>query len=61
VPTQDSQHQSLQTKGGEQLLQFAMSPTEVGVDVYLYEQLIEPELGSGFRLFAPLIMRMHEQ
>jgi hypothetical protein len=39
----------LQTLAGEQLLQFAMSPTEKGDDVYLYEELVEPKLKSGER------------
>jgi hypothetical protein len=47
APPQESKHQSIQTVGGEPLLQFAMTPTPVGEDVYLYEQLIEPELRSG--------------
>ena len=47
APPEDTQHQTIQTARGEALLQFAMSPTAVGDDVYLYEQLIEPELKSG--------------
>ena len=33
--------------GGEQFVQFVMSPTAEGDDVYLYEQLVEPVLQSG--------------
>jgi hypothetical protein len=40
-------HQSIQTAEGEPLLQFAMSPTAEGIDIYLYEQVIEPQLRSG--------------
>ena len=47
APPQESKHQSIQTLGGEPLLQFAMTPTREGDDVYLYEQLIEPQLRSG--------------
>ncbi|BDA51187.1 Deoxyribonuclease-2-beta [Coccomyxa sp. Obi] len=47
VPVKDSINQELATVGSEPLLQFAMSPTEIGDDVYLYEELIEPKLKSG--------------
>ena len=47
VPVKDSIKQELTTMGSQSFLQFAMSPTEVGDDVYLYEQLIEPALASG--------------
>ena len=47
VPVKDSISQGITTVGSESLLQFAMTPTEFGDDVYLYEQLIEPTLDSG--------------
>jgi deoxyribonuclease-2 len=47
APEQKTDNHVITTVGGEQLLQFAMSPTPAGVDVYLYEQLIEPKLKSG--------------
>jgi len=42
--------QSVKSLGGEQFLQFAMTPTMGSPhydDVYLYEQLVEPELQAG--------------
>ena len=36
--------------GGERFVQFTMSPTELGEDVYMYEQLVEPVLKSGMPL-----------
>ena len=36
--------------GGEYFVQFTMSPTKVGDDVYMYEQLVEPVLQSGMPL-----------
>ena len=47
VPVKDSISQEITTVGSQSLLQFAMSPTELGDDVYLYEELIEPTLKSG--------------
>ena len=47
VPKKEDKHQAITTAGGEPLLQFAMAPTQEGDDVYLYEQLIEPQLKSG--------------
>ncbi len=52
APPQKSRHQSIQTVGGEPLLQFAMTPTRGAEDVYLYEQLIESELCSGMHFYA---------
>ena len=36
--------------GGEQFIQFVMSPTKKGDDVFLYEQLVEPVLQAGAHL-----------
>ena len=35
--------------GGEQFIQFTMTPTKSKDDVYLYEELVEPVLKAGER------------
>ena len=47
MPDKVNISQPVTSIGGQQFIQFAMSPTELGDDVYLYEQLVEPVLQSG--------------
>ena len=51
IPVKNSLNQEIATVGSQPLLQFAMSPTELGDNVYLYEELIEPKLHSGLLFF----------
>ena len=47
MPDKVNISQPVTSIGGEQFIQFEMSPSELGDDVYLYEQLVEPVLQSG--------------
>lgn len=47
MPDKVNISQPVTSIGGEQFIQFEMSPSADGDDVYLYEQLVEPVLQSG--------------
>ena len=59
APAESDPRPFLCSLAGEQFVQFVMSPSATGDDVYLYEQLVEPVLQSGARFL--LLLQLHRR